>query len=162
MKSKNIKNLDERTLQQFERCNNGLLTPEGELLPVDQYQHFESLKAYEPFGQIIAEFQEYIQEEANSFIEGIATDEHPEWHRFESFEMGEQHDFRMRIMDEAYKKGWGRIGCVKRHGQNWFLELETSAETAPTLTPYALCVAEMLGYELKVTETAKLEPDLRR
>jgi hypothetical protein len=162
MKSIDIKNLDEQTLQQFERCNNGLLTPEGKLLPVDQYQHFESLKAYEPFGQMIEEFEEYISEEANNFIEGIDPDEHPEWHRFEIFEMGEQHDFRMRIMGEAYKKGWGRIGCVVRRGEPVLLELETSSETARTLTPYAQCVAELLNCELKVTETDQFERDLRR
>lgn len=155
MKSKDIKNLDSNVLSWFRTTRNGLLTPDGELLPVAMWDHLKELRRRPELEEMILQFEEEVSDAQYEFESGIGEDEHPAWHQFESWEIGHKEDLRVNIMDKAYQLGWGRIAFMQKRPKPHLVELETHPNTVQALQPYAQNVAELCDADLRVHETEK-------
>ena len=140
------------TLSEFRRYGYGLITPEGEVIPVTFMGHFDGLKRDERLAQEINEFEDMLSEEADEHVRYLREDEHPEWHLYEMWADGEKDRFRTEILEKAYSLGWGRLGKFDYwDGQCKFVELEASKEHINKLKKIAEELAEMLDYGLKIT-----------
>jgi len=142
-------------LRKFRYERTGLLDPNGNLVVVPLYGHFEALKKYDIFHDRIEEFQNLVSQVAEDHAYGVPEGEHPEWHIFEAWQSSEENKLRTELINYAYKQGWGRIGYINNHHEP-MLELETNKETAGRLTKAARELAEMLDAELMITVVDKL------
>lgn len=151
-RSVDINNLSPSVLSKFKNSRNGLLTPDGELLPVAMFDHFFELKHRSELKELIDEFEKEVDNERAIFEDNIPDGEHPEWHTFDMWESRREDELRQEILDKAYKLGWGRIAFMQKRPKPHLVELETHPDSAKTLKQYAQSVAELCDAELQVHE----------
>jgi len=142
-----------KTLQDFRDTKMGLLTPNGDLISVEQYGHFEELSKYPEFKDDIELFKQKINDAMHDFeMSNMDTDndydDHIEWHVFEIYRDEEEATLRQEILQKAYNLGWGRLGLMYRRPKPHLIELETSSKNISKLKKYAMDIAEMLDAEL--------------
>lgn len=137
-------------MSNFKASRNGLLTPEGELIVVSFYNHFNELAKYSDFKEDIENFKERVGDAEQDFIDSIPPGEHPGWHGFECWRYGEEDNLRQEILQKAYDLGWGRLGLAMKRPKPHLLELETSGKNLAKLKKSAKDIAEMVNAELFV------------
>ena len=101
--------MDYELLENLKNTGMGWLNPEGKIIPCRIHEHLDMLKdcvdGYDDLKAIIEEI-DYVEEHWNE----DTPDEHPEWHMFEIYHEGKREDARNKIMTEAYRSGWIRLG----------------------------------------------------
>ena len=111
-------------LVQFRDLHHGCLSPKGELLSCDYYEHFKVMGVQEYYDEIYSDYWNEAHEQVD--WEAREWDDkdgyyHPEWHRFE---IGD--DTRNRAYMQAYKQGWVRLTY---HKQDSVLYAESTKST---------------------------------
>lgn len=140
------------TLSKFRSYGYGLIDPDGKIIPITLFNHFEELKKDERLAQEIEDFNDMIADAAIDHVRDLGEGEHPEWHLYEMWADREKERFRTEILEKAYALGWGRLGKFYYYdGRYEFVELEANEQHAPRLKKIAEELAAMLNYELKVT-----------
>lgn len=151
------KNYDIDVLNSFKAWKVGLLDPEGKLVSVQMYGHFEELKKYSEFRDAIEQFEDSVADAEYDFVSRLEPDEHPGWHSFECWKYDEEDRLRQEILQKAYDLGWARVGLVLKRPKPHLLELETSEKNVAKLKRYAEDIAELLDANLIVTNVDKFK-----
>lgn len=131
-----------KRMRAFKSSGMGLLNPNGELIPVGLFGHFEYLKKVPEFKEQIEYFTEMVRDAEDDFIHNLDPNEHPEWHSFEIWQDSETDKLRRDLMKKAYDLGWARIGLVNNP---YILEVETTKASAQ-LKNSAKELAELLSH----------------
>lgn len=150
---------DVNALRQLERRSNaGWLLPDGNLLICSIYDHLDAVanSGYFPeLKTVLADFEQYEENERDDFEASLDPDEHPGWHSFEYHMSKEKDQLRAVMLEYIYRQGWGRLGTYQKSRVK-FLELETKEQSVPNLKEYAHFIADVTDRNLKITTV----PDL--
>lgn len=134
----------------------GWISPEGDFMTVEMYNHFPELKRRGLYPELFAKLEEAIENEREdeyNFLQGCGEDEHIPWHCYYSEWDDVKQNTKLEIINRAYTDGWVRIGFSKmrtetRDKPHRVLELEGTVNRLKELKKDAEFLAETYEAEL--------------
>lgn len=90
----------------FRKKAHGCLSPTGELISCEVFEHFETMGVREYYDETYTKYWDDAHDQVAEEREEYGEDMHPEWHRFE------MHDDSTKIAyRKAYTLGWVRLSA---------------------------------------------------
>ena len=149
--------LDYSVLKQFSKKKFGWINSEGELIPLDMYQHVEYFRKGEHSFPEVDKLLKQIEDKRDQLeYEFSQTDEPYGWHSSEYYLTKDEQDAERKIVSIIYNNGWGRLGIFKKKGID-YIELECLTKFKDRLLEFIREIAKMLNLEVTINLVDELE-----
>lgn len=137
---------DVKGLQELIRCSCAWLTPNGEIVPVLQYSHLETVLKLPQFADLAKKYE--------TFLQFTNQDKRNSLHVFDT--KSNEGIVRAFLLNSLYKRGWARLGIFHKDGET-FLEVECLPEFSKKMLKYASFVADVLGLKLCISTVQPMD-----